>query len=362
MQIQAALTRHKDARFSIETVELAAIEADEILVELAGTGICHTDLAIVHQQFPLPLPYVLGHEGAGTVVATGPDVRGLAPGDRVVLTFESCGGCGECATGHPAYCDHYAARNYGRVRTDGRAFVTDADGRPIAGRYLGQSSFATHVIATPRNAVKVDDDLPTPILCGLGCGFMTGASAVNNVDRLSSDSIVVVSGAGAVGFAAMFAALNRGCKRVVMVDRVAARLRLASELGASQVIDTAVDDLAVRLKALGGVDLAIDTTGVGPVIEQVVGAMNRLGRTILLGASASRQATIDMVGLIQGKTVGGQIFGDADPHTVIPELIAQYRAGRFPIDRLIRTYPFAQINEAAADAQSGVTIKPVLLF
>src|SRR5262245_58568369 len=136
-------------------MELAAIRPTEVLVKLTGTGICHTDLAIVHQQFPIPLPFVLGHEGAGVVVEVGSQVETLSPGDPVVLTFESCGHCGSCQSSHPAYCDHYAALNDGRARGDGTPYFKDANGSDIAGRYLGQSSFATHVIASPRNAIKV---------------------------------------------------------------------------------------------------------------------------------------------------------------------------------------------------------------
>ena len=359
MKIEAAITREKDAPFSIERVDLAAVRRDEMLIRLAATGICHTDLATVHQEFPIPLPYVLGHEGSGVVMELGSDVRDFRVGDHVVLTFESCGICESCAKGHPAYCHDYGPRNFGRQRPDGEPFFIDNDGVAIAGRYLGQSSFATHAIATPRNAVKVRSGVPLEMLPGFGCGFMTGAAAVMNVIRPRSKSTFAVLGAGALGFAALFAAKIAGCERIVMVDRVGSRLRLASELGASEVIDTGVQDLA---KALGSLDYVVDTTGFGPLVACAVQALNRRGTVVLLGGSRSRIAEIDVVALLQGKVLRGEIFGDADPHVIIPHLIDLYVEGRFPVDRLIRKYSFAQINEAAADASSGVTIKPVLLF
>jgi aryl-alcohol dehydrogenase len=362
MRIQAAVTRAKDAPFTIEPMDLAAIRPSEVLVRLVGSGICHTDLAIVHQHFPVPLPLVLGHEGAGIVAEVGAEVRSLAAGDRVVLTFESCGRCSSCESSHPAYCDHFAALNYGRTRPDGTPYFTDAHGTAIAGRCLGQSSFATYVIATPRNAVKVPADIPLEMVCGLGCGFMTGASAVMGLERLRADSTFAVLGAGALGFAAMFAARARGCKRIVMVDRHQTRLALARKLGSSEVIDTTHEDLETRLSELGGIDFCIDTTGFAPVVETAVKALKRLGTLVLLGGSPQRVAAIDIVALLQGKTLRGEIFGDADPHRVLAELFDWYRSGRFPVDRLIRTYAFDQINVAAADAASGATIKPVLLF
>lgn len=362
MRIQAALARSKDAPFSIESLNLAPIRVGEILVKLTGTGICHTDLAIVHQHFPLPLPYVLGHEGAGVVAGVAADVSDLEVGDHVVLSFESCGTCGTCHSGHPAYCEQYATRNYGRARLDESPFFVDESGTPIAGRFLGQSSFATHVIATARNTIKVRPDIPLHMLCGMGCGFMTGASAVMKLEPFRHTDTFAVLGTGALGFAAMFAARIRGYERIVMVDKVGSRLQLARELGATETIDTSYEDLGGRLAALGGVDCCIDTTGSAPVVSAAVRALKRRGTIVLLGGSPNRLAEIDLMSLIQGKQMRGEIFGDADPHYLIPQLIQEYRDGRFPVDRLIRTYPFRAINEAAADAASGATIKPVLLF
>lgn len=362
MKIQAAITRAKDAPFAIEPMELAAIRPTEVLVRLTGTGICHTDLAIVHQQFPIPLPFVLGHEGAGVVVEVGSQVETLAPGDHVVLTFESCGHCGSCKSSHPAYCDHYAALNYGRARDDGTAYFTDANGTAIAGRYLGQSSFATHVIASPRNAVKVAKSLPLAMACGMGCGFMTGAAAVLGLERWNENATLAVTGAGALGFAAMFTARIRGCRNIIVIDRHESRLALAKQLGATVVINTTHEDLATRLTELGGLDYCVDTTGFAPVVEVAAKALKKRGTLVLLGGSPQRVASIDVVALIQGKTLRGEIFGDANPHQLIPQLLDWYAQGQFPVDKLIRTYPFEQINTAAADAASGATIKPVLVF
>lgn len=362
MRIQAAVTRVKDAPFAIEPMELAAIRPAEVLVKLTGTGICHTDLAIVHQQFPIPLPFVLGHEGAGVIVEVGSQVETLAPGDPVVLTFESCGHCGSCQSNHPAYCDHYATLNYGRAHGDGTPYFTDANGAGIAGRYLGQSSFATHVIASPRNAIKVSRSLPLAMACGMGCGFMTGAAAVLGLERWNENATFAVLGAGALGFAALFTARIRGCKNIVVVDRHQSRLALARELGATTVINTTHEDLATRLTELGGLDYCVDTTGFAPIVEAAAQALKKRGTLVLLGGSPQRVASIDVVALIQGKTVRGEIFGDANPRQLIPQLLEWYAQGRFPVDKLIRTYPFEQINAAAADAASGATIKPVLLF
>lgn len=362
MHIHAAVARAPHQPLTLETLTLDEVKGDEVLIELVGTGICHTDLAVMHQMMPVPLPYVLGHEGAGKVVRVGPDVTDLEAGDHVVLSFGSCGQCRNCRSGHPAYCVDFSALNYGGKRSDGSSTLTDHSGCHINGGFFCQSSFANYAIARRRNTVKVRKDAPLEWLGALGCGFQTGAGTVMNVLKPRPDSTLAIMGAGAVGFAALFAARHLGVERVIMVDRVTARLQLAQALGATHIIDTGHTDAATVFSDLGGLDYIVDTTGYAPLIETAVSHLNTCGTCALVGGSNERIMKLDTMAMLRGKTLCGVIEGDADPQTFIPHLVDLFLAGRFPIDRISRAYRFEDINTALKDTESGETIKPVLRF
>jgi aryl-alcohol dehydrogenase len=362
MQIQAAVAREIHGKLSVETVNLAKPNADEVLIKLVATGICHTDLAIVEQIMPLPLPLVLGHEGAGIVEEIGANVKGLAIGDHVVLTFASCGHCHQCTDHHPSYCDHYAPLNFGTVRPDGTPTITDADNKPVGAAFFAQSSFATYSIANQSNVIKVRKDAPLELLGPLGCGLSTGAGTILNVLKPKPDATLAIFGTGALGCAAIMAAKYLGVKKIIAVDRVASRLALARELGATDTIDTSKQNLVEALAATGGLDFAMDTSGVPKLIEAAVGALKTCGTCVLLGASADSDLHLSILPLISGKSIRGVVNGDCDPQVLIPKLVDMYLEGKFPMDRLAAFYPLSAINEAIADSHSGKTIKPIIRF
>lgn len=362
MEIQAAVVNAPHAPFVIEPVRLDPPRADEVLVKLTATGICHTDVAIVEQILPLPLPYILGHEGAGVVVEVGTAVTGVAKGDHVVLTFGSCGSCRQCTCGHPAYCSSQPLLNFAGRRSDGSATVRSSRGEAVNASFFGQSSFATHAISPVRNVIKVRTDAPLEFLGPLGCGLMTGAGSVLNVLKPAPDSTFVIFGTGALGFAALFAAKLLGCKRIVAVDRVKSRLDLARTLGATEVIDTSNTDLDKALAEIGGTDYALDTTGVPKVLEAAIRSLNTCGQLALVGASPERVMSTDIMHLISGRVIRGVVEGDANPPAFIPFLVDKFLEGKFPIDKVSALYPFEQINTAVSDGVSGKTIKPIVVF
>ena len=359
MRTIAAVATGKAQPFVVGPIQIEEPRADEVLVRLVATGICHTDLAF-RDMFPWDRPIVLGHEGAGVVERVGEDIAGLAPGDPVVLTFDSCGRCPRCARGKPSYCQHFRPRNFGGARADGSSALANAAG-PLAGHFFGQSSFAGHAIATPRNAIKVSADVPLELLGPLGCGILTGAGAVLNSLAVPAGASVAVFGAGAVGISGIMAARVAGATTIIAVDVKPRRLGLATELGATHTVNAAEDDPVERVRSLtrGGADFAIDTTGVPEALRQAVVSLAPLG---VCGVIAGSEApmTLPWRDVLYGRTVRGIIEGDAIPSGFIPLLIELHRQGRFPFDRLIRFYPFAQINEAARDSLSGDTVKPIL--
>ncbi len=362
LDIRAAVLRAPNGKFHIERVQLDYPRDNEVLVKLVATGLCHTDLAVVNQILPLQMPWVLGHEGAGIVEAAGKDVTSVSVGDHVVLSFSSCGCCENCRKNNPAYCENFAAKNYGGCRGDGSYLITDTRNERIHSSFFGQSSFASYAIASARDVVKVRNDVPLKLLGPLGCGFQTGAGTVFNVLKPSANSSLAVIGAGAVGLAAIMAAKIADCREIVAVDRVASRLCLAMDLGATQVINTAeTGDLSSQLKLRGGFDFVIDTTGVPHLVEAALGSLRLCGTCVLLGASKDMKITINLLDIFGGRVLTGVREGAADPQIFIPQLIEHFLSGAFPLDRLIKFYELDQINEAAADTESGVTIKAVLL-
>jgi aryl-alcohol dehydrogenase/geraniol dehydrogenase (NAD+) len=365
-RVRAALVRQVGGPFIVEDLSLSPPGRGEIMVRVHGTGICHTDL-VCRDGFPVPLPIVLGHEGAGTVVALGDGVESLQVGDPVVMSFGSCGQCPNCARHQPAYCHSMVPINFGGQRwPDGGTALLQGD-RPVHGHFFDQSSFATYAIGRARSAVKVESDLPLHLLGPLACSMQTGAGAVMRSLRLQRDESFAVFGGGAVGLSAVMMARHLEASHIVVVEPVAARRALALELGATAAIDPhGSGDVVTALREAtgGGVYRALDTTGLPQVIEQAFQALAPNGLLGLLGVSApDAQLPVRIMDLVlRGAGVKAILEGDSDPQTFIPLLLALYRAGRFPFDRLVRTYPFEAINEAAGAAASGEVIKPVLLF
>jgi len=363
MRVTAAVAREQGAPFSVEELELDAPRPDEVLVKVHAVGICHTDIAIREQWMPVPLPVVLGHEGAGVVEAVGNSVTKVKPGDKVVMTYASCGNCPLCTSGHPAYCIELVPRNVSGGRPDGSNALHD-DGE-MHGFFFSQSSFATHAIATERNVVKLGDDADLDIAGPLGCGIQTGAGTVMNRLRPQAGSSIAVFGAGAVGLAAIMAAKVVGCTTIIAVDIKPARLELARELGATHVIDaSAADDVVTQIQGLTGMgaQYSADTTAVPAVARQAVDCLAPLGTCAILGLGpAGTELSVDMTNLlIPGRTVTGVTEGDARPDEFIPHLLQLHQQGRFPFDRLIETYSLNDINKAVDDTESGKTIKAVL--
>src|SRR5215217_1433415 len=364
MEIIAAVVREEAQPFSVEELELEEPRAGEVLVRVVATGVCHTDLIVRDQWYPVPLPVVLGHEGAGVVEQVGEGVTKVQPGDHVVLTFNSCGECASCAGGKPAYCLDFFGRNFGGTRPDGSTGISQ-DGEALHGNFFGQSSFASYALASERSMVKVPEDAPLELLGPLGCGIQTGAGGVFNALHPEAGTSIVVFGTGAVGMSAIMAAEVAGCTTVIGIDTKPNRLELARELGATHTINAdETDDMVGEIGEItgGGVDYTLETTAVPEVFSQAVNALAPLGACGLIGAAPlGTEASLDMNDiLIPGKSVRGIVEGDSVPDVFIPRLIELHDQGRFPFDRLIEFYELKEINRAAEASEEGSVLKPVL--
>lgn len=364
MKITAAVARAPEQEFTIESLELDEPRDDEILVRVEAAGLCHTDLVFRDMETAVTLPAVLGHEGAGIVQKVGRSVTKVAPGDRVLMTFRSCGSCNRCGEGLPAYCRQLPQLNFTGQRADGTKAIRTGD-EAVSSNFFGQSSFATHALAYERNVVRIDNELSSATYAPLGCGVQTGAGGIMRSLACPAGASLVVIGGGTVGLSAVMGAVVQGCDPIIVVEPVAARRELALELGATHVIDPAVEEVAEAVRAIiaAGADYVFDTSGVVAALETAFAYLGSHGVIGLVGVPSVAGAALPVpvaLAITFGFTVKGIIEGDSDPDEFIPELIRLHRAGRFPFDRLISTYPFGRINQAVHDQHAGKCVKVVL--
>jgi aryl-alcohol dehydrogenase len=364
--IRAAVARAAGQPLQFESATLEAPRDNEVLVRMVATGVCHTDMVIRDQQYKTPLPMILGHEGAGVIEQVGRNVTTVAPGDHVVMTYMFCGLCSPCATGHPAHCANMGPLNFGGGRLDGSSSACCHDGGELHDHFFGQSSFATHAIASELNVVKVPKEVPLELLGPLGCGIQTGAGAVLNAMKVHAGASFAAFGTGAVGLAALMAARVAGATKIIAVDVNPARLQLALELGATHAINSRETDPVAEIRKItgGGADFTLECSGRAAVLRQAIDSVGLLGTCGIVGATPEgTEASFNVNDvMIPGRRIMGIVQGDVVSRTFIPELIELYRQGRFPFDRLVKFYDFDDVNQAMADSESGVTIKPILRF
>jgi aryl-alcohol dehydrogenase len=365
--ITAAVARERGALLTLEQLELDEIRDDEVRVRMVASGVCHTDAVVRDGVIPTPLPAVLGHEGAGVVEAVGSAVTTVGPGDHVLLSAAYCTHCKQCRAGRMAYCENLFAQDFGGRRPDGSTALTDTDGTAISSHFFGQSSFGSHANVVASSVIPVPADLPLEVLAPLGCGMQTGAGSVLNELRPPAGSSLAVTGAGAVGLAAVMAAGVAGCTTIIAVDLHDSRLELARELGATHTVNSRIGDLTEALMEATdgrGVDYVLDTTAIPQVLTSSAGALAIGGTLALVGGSEPGTTVPFEIGLslARGWTFKTIIQGSSVPQVFIPRLVELWRQGRFPMDELVKHYEHDDINTAFADSKSGATVKPVIVY
>jgi aryl-alcohol dehydrogenase len=367
VEILAAVTRKKGAPFRIETLELAGPKETEVLVRMAGCGVCHTDIVARDGGLPVPLPAVLGHEGSGIVEAVGSAVEDIRPGDPVVFSSYACGVCDACLSGRPSQCVRCDEVDFFGRYADGTKRLRDKNGEEISA-FFCQSSFASHCIADRKNTVVVDSDVDVAMLGPLGCGLGTGAGAVLNVLKPAPGDAIAVFGCGSVGLSAIMAAKLSGCSAIIGVDIVPARLSMARELGATHAINgKETGSIAGAVKAITGgkgADCSLDTTAGEALINEALYCLRRGGSAGVVGSTGDRIIGIKLQYALMGesKRLIGIVQGDVIPKLFIPKLIKFYKDGVYPFDRLIQYFEFDRINEAFAASEKGDVIKPVIKY
>lgn len=359
MEIKAAVAHNEDEQLNIEKAELREPGADEVLIKIVATGVCHTDAESMKGR-GAPFPAVLGHEGAGIVEKAGSAVTNVQPRDHVVLSYSYCGECSQCLTGHQNLCERTVELNFGGKSKDGENRIYQDD--QALSTFFGQSSFATYSIANKNNVVKVDKGVDLALLGPLGCGIQTGSGTVMNSLCPEPGTSIAIYGGGAVGLSAVMAAKIMGLKHIIVVDLHQNRLDLAKELGATHVLNGQEVNVVEEIKKItgGGVHYGVETTGAKPVIVQSVHALRVAGTVAIVGMGGDVTLNFTDDILMEGKKVMGTVQGDSVPQLHIPKLIQYYKEGKFPFDKLVKFYDFEDINKAFEESKTGVTLKPVV--
>ena len=364
MRATAAVFEKLFTPLVVTEVEVDSPGPGEALVKIVAAGVCHTDAGARDGNLPFPAPGVLGHEGAGIVAAVGSGVTNVAVGDKVVIGWPWCGECRNCLDGQPRYCLQLGSLVIAGSRADGSTALRRLDGSPLHSHFFGQSSFATYSICAANALVPVDADADVALLGPLACGISTGAGAVLNALRPPPGASIVIYGAGAVGLSAVMAARLTAATHIIAVDRVASRLALAREFGATETIDvsTGLDPVATVLEICDGpADFAMDCAGNVSVLRQAADSVGMRGTVALIGgAPAGASFSLDHLSTLWGKKVIGTLGGEGRSVSLINTLITLNKQGRFPFDQLITEFPLERVNDAFEASHSGDVIKPVL--
>lgn len=349
---------------TIEEVELDGPGPGEILIEVAGAGLCHSDLSVIDGTRPRGVPIIPGHEGAGIVRAIGAGVTGLAEGDHVVTAFvSSCGECRYCARGRVNICEaHGRTRAAGTLITGGRRLKLNGEYIPV---FSGLSLYAQYIVAARSSAVKIDKDVPLEHASLFGCAVLTGVGAVLNTAEVRPGSVMAVVGLGGVGMNALMGAVVAGAERIVAVDTNPQKLELARELGATDTFLAGnADTVAAIMDATdGGVDCAVETAGVGEAMELAYAITARGGTTVSAGLpSGSRLVSYPHAAMVSDeRTIKGSYMGSCIPARDIPAYIALYKRGKLPVQKLISgTIPLDGINAGFDRLASGSVLRQVM--
>jgi len=363
---KAAICREINQPVVVEEIEVESPRRGEVMIKLAACGVCHSDYSVTTGTIPFPPPVVLGHEGAGIVVEVGEGVTGIAVGDAVVSSFVSmCGKCRYCQTGRPQLCDQAAKAAY--TLPDGTVRTKDRQGNPL-NIFSGCGVMAEFATLHTDNVVKIDKDIPLDRAALVSCGVMTGVGAVVNTARVAPGSIAVVFGCGGVGLNAIQGCALAGAAMIVAVDTSDAKLEMATQFGATHVLNAKAEENVVKaLRKLtgGGADYAFECVGYGEVAAQAYGCLRKGGTAVVVGvASQKDNTTVRTASLtFEEKTLTGSYFGSARPREDFPRLLALYRNKRLKLDELItRTYRIEEAPQAFADLASGKNARGVIVF
>ncbi|MFI6070258.1 zinc-binding dehydrogenase [Actinoplanes sp. NPDC051343] len=365
-RIRAAVLERPGAGLAVEELDLADPARDEVLVRIDAAGVCHSDYHYLTGDLPSRMPVVPGHEGAGEVVAVGPDVTAVRPGDMVGLMWRPrCGRCRYCLTGRPALCQSGAIHAASGGLQDGTTRLRRPDGTTVH-HLMGVSCFADYAIVSERAVVPIPPGVPADIAAITGCAVITGVGTVLNAIGPCAGQGLVVFGAGGVGLSVVMGAVLAGAYPIVAVDMVTERLQAATRLGATHVVHAGSEDVAGALADIDadGFDYAVEAIGRPATLRQAFDALRPGGTLVAIGlGTAGQELSLPLNPLVQReRRVVGSLYGSSNPQLDVPKLLALYQAGRLPIDQLVGThYPLDRINDAVSDLIGGAVGRGIVV-
>jgi len=361
---KAAICREHNQPIVVEEIGVDAPGRGEVLVKLGACGVCHSDLSAVNGTIALPLPLVLGHEGAGVVEEVGEGVRDLAKGDHVVFSFiYMCGKCRFCLAGRPVLC-----LEQGKALTTplaGQHRTHDAAGKPL-NIFSGCGAMAEYATVSAENLIRIDPKIPLDCAALVGCGVTTGVGAVFNTAKVAPGSSVAVFGCGGVGLSAIQGARIAGAEKIIAIDTLQPKLEMAKKFGATDTI-LFKEDPVKELKKMtgGGPDYAFECVGSGELAGAAYRAIRRGGLAVVVGVAKPSDSTSlrTMTLPFEEKTITGSYFGSCVPRIDFPRMLGLYLAGQLKLEELItRRYSIAEAPQAFADLASGRNARGVVVF
>jgi S-(hydroxymethyl)glutathione dehydrogenase/alcohol dehydrogenase len=353
MDVRAAVAFGAGQPLSIETVQLEGPKAGEVLVEIKATGICHTDAFTLSGEDPEGLfPAILGHEGAGVVVETGPGVSSLKPGDHVIpLYTPECRQCDYCLNPKTNLCQAIRVTQGQGLMPDGTSRFS-FNGTPVL-HYMGTSTFANYTVLPEIALAKIRSDAPFDKVCYIGCGVTTGVGAVINTAKVEPGSNVVVFGLGGIGLNVIQGARLIGANMIVGVDLNEGKKALAETFGMTHFVNPREvgDDVVAHLVELtgGGADYSFECIGNVTTMRQALECCHKgWGVSVIIGvAGAGQEIATRPFQLVTGRVWKGTAFGGARGRTDVPRIVDWYMEGKINIDDLItHTMPLDKINDA----------------
>ena len=368
-KIRAAVLRELPGQWTVEDLELDGPKRGEVQVQLMAAGLCHSDDHHRSNDLPLAnLPAIVGHEGAGVVIAVGEGVYDLEVGDHVVCSFiPACGKCKWCSLGMQNLCD------YGRfilegTQIDGTFRIHDAEGKGVStAAMLG--TFSNYQVMDQTSVIKIDKDIPFEVACLVACGVPTGVGSARNMADVQPGDITVIVGVGGIGINAIQGAAIAGAQRVIAVDPIEYKRKRALEFGATDTFATIAEaeNLAKSLTNGQGADSAIVTVGVitGEIVKQAYGTI-RKGGTLVVTALGNFAAELEGINLfdlaMMQKRIQGNVFGGWSPRVAVPILLDMYKNKKLKLEELItKKYKLEEINEAFADMHAGKNLRGVII-
>ena len=363
---KAVICREINQPVVVEEIEVESPRHGEVMIKLTACGICHSDASAVNGTIALPLPAIVGHEGAGVVVEVGAGVTQFAVGDHVLSSFASmCGKCRYCMSGKPALCDQ--SNKTLATLPDGTLRTKDSAGQPVYA-LCGLGVMAEYATVSVDNIVKIDSDVALEKAALISCGVMTGVGAATNTAKVQPGSIAVVIGCGGVGLNTIQGCSIAGARMIIAVDTSDFKLDLARQFGATHTLNSKNEDNVVKtLRKMtgGGADYSFECIGFGETVAQAYGALAKGGVAVVVGVAKNSDMTTIRTRTLpfEEKTLMGSYYGSARPHLDFPRLIGLYQCGKLKLDELItRTYSIDEAPQAFADLLEGRNARGVIIF